>query len=174
MTNKLMARSLLICVIMLMPLISSALDQRPLCPVCRRYADKSPQSCTALLLLGGRHPKQITACSLFCLFETLEQYEAEPELITIANYDTVGDDFVQQLNVIQATYLFEAKGDPELSHEPYIYAFANKDAAKAAQKELGGELLEWEAVRQRCIKLAANWEPEREDDKDSDIPYRRR
>ena len=171
---KLIANLILTAAVLLIPLASSALDQRPLCQVCRRYIDTSPQACSAFILLGGRHPKSIQACSLFCLFEQLEQYESEPETIMIVNYETLEDEFVQQLNTKQAAYLFGVDAvEDELCNEPAVFAFPTKDAAKQAQAELGGELLEWAEVEARCVKLAAMWEPGTTNDEPSSIPHRR-
>ncbi len=170
---RFIVRVLLITALVLLPLVAEAINPRPICQVCRRYIDKSPQACSAFILLGGRHPKTIAACSLFCLFEQLEDYKSEPETYSVIDYATINDDFVQQLNAEQAVFLFSADGDAERSHEPYFFAFANAEHAKAAQADLSGEILKWDEVMQRCTELAAEWEPEQKDEQDSPIPPRR-
>lgn len=167
---RIISRMLLISAIVLLPLIASALDPRPICQVCRRYIDKSPQACSAFIMLGGKHPRNIEACSLFCLFEQLEKYESEPESYSVTNYSTINDEYVQQLSAKQAVFLFDAEGDNDLSQEPHIFAFSNEENAKAAQEELGGEILKWAEVKERCTKLAAEWEPKKAKERESGIP----
>lgn len=167
-------RTLVICLAVLLPLVAAALEPRLLCPTCQRYVDKSPQGCYARILLGGKHPKSVGACSLFCLFERLEDFKSKPEVITIVSYPTFHEDIVQRINVTQAVFLYDAKadGNEDLCHEPYIYAFPDEQLAKDAQAKLGGELLKWDAVQERCEKLAADWEPDTPDEEPSPIPHR--
>lgn len=146
---------------LLLPGGALAGTERPLCPVCRRYLDTSPQACNAFILLGGRHEKSINACSMLCLHEQLAKYESEPEHILINDYNTVGTDFVLQLNVIQAYFVFDAKGDDDLSNAPFVYAFRKEEDARALMKERGGELMEWDELAPRCVELAEEWEREK-------------
>jgi nitrous oxide reductase accessory protein NosL len=146
---------------LLLPGTALAVTERPLCPVCRRYIDTSPQACSAHMLLCGKHRKTITVCSVLCLHEKLAEYGSAPEFITVADFSTLEDEYVQQLNVVQAHFVFDAEGDESLSQAPFTYAFRNKDDARELADKRGGEVIGWDELTVRCTELAEEWEREK-------------
>jgi hypothetical protein len=148
---------------------AQALDTRPLCEVCRRYTDTAPCRIQAVIEIG-KHKKGLDVCSVFCLCERLEDYEQEPLYSIVRDYATYGGDDQRMLRAEHATYLYDASGDEQQSHEPYTYAFGSEEEAGAHQSELGGEIMDWSSVFESCTELAGEWEPE---DHDSYSPLRK-
>lgn len=137
---------------------TGAVEQRPFCEVCRRHTDTSPSRVQAQVQVG-RVKKVLDACSLFCLCEMLERYEDEPGYIFVIDYATYGTENQRTVHAKLATYLYDTEGDEQEMHEPFTLAFSSKEDAKAYQEELGGEVMDWEAVREIFVELAADWEP---------------
>jgi len=134
--------------------------ERPLCKVCRRYIDTSPSQAQAYLDYNGR-TKVVEACSLFCLFEILESRKGKLQWIYVQNHDTRNDPEPLPIKAQRAWFLYDAEvGDETLSHEPYIYAFTTEATAQEFAEELGGEVLNWDAVQERVKALTDEWEPE--------------
>jgi hypothetical protein len=87
-------------------------------------------------------------CSTDCLHQKLEEWEETAELsgFEILDFSTYGTDEPQMIDGLSAWYLFGTKPLPD-SMGPFAAAFASKDAAEAASKELGGELAQgWDGV----------------------------
>ena len=140
--------------------VTQALDVRPLCEVCRRYTDTAPSRVQAVIEIGD-HRKGLDLCSVFCFCERMEDYDQEPLYCLVLDYATYESDNEQLvLRADYATYLFDASGDEQKSHEPFIYAFSDEETAETYQSELGGEILDWESILEECTELAQEWEPE--------------
>lgn len=152
----------------------SALPLRPHCDQCRRFTDTSPARFQAYVPVKQRM-KVVDACSLFCLYELLEDYDEEPAWVFATNYATVGDKeaLPQRANLMY--YVFDcSEGDDEKTCPPYTYAFATEAEAAEFVAEHDGELLSWEDVVAQTIELTAEWEPEAEYERRSSAPYRKR
>jgi hypothetical protein len=63
------------------------------------------------------------------------------------------------LLVQDAWFLFDAKGKESVCQKPHIYAFKSKDEALKEQKNVGGQLLQWDDVKPKVKQLAADWNP---------------
>lgn len=137
-------------------------EPRPHCTVCRRFWDSSPSRIK--FTLKFKHTvKEYLVGSLFCYSEFMEDYpDKEPETAVIVNYLTRDDPAPLQLNLKKAVYLYDADGDDEKDAEPHVYAFANKDQAKEAQKDLGGEIVDFDEAMKRIKPLTDEYEPDLE------------
>jgi nitrous oxide reductase accessory protein NosL len=118
------------------------------CETCGMKWTQSTTRITAELNGTGSHKFE----SIGCLFQAVDS-AAEVTRFKIVNYATIKSESWQQLDGKSAHYLFgtsKLKG----SMAPFTAAFASKQAALAAQKELGGEYVTFEQV---WSKLAARY-----------------
>jgi len=140
---------------------SYAIEPRPLCPQCRRFIDSSPTRVHALLEIDGRE-RSLDVCSVFCLCECLDNRpKAELKHAQILSYNAYLDGQQTYLRARLACFLYNADGNEEVTAAPFVYAFASREDALAAQQELNGEVLEWNEVLSRCMKLAEEYEAKR-------------
>jgi hypothetical protein len=143
---------------------AQAAVSRPHCQVCGRYTDKSPSHVQASFKVK-KHSETVDTCSLLCYAERREDFADEPLNLLISGYQPKNStDPPLWLSAKRAYYLYEAEGDSQKCSEPFIYAFRSKDEAVQASKQLGGTVLEWPEVIERCTKLAADYEPPVADD----------
>lgn len=147
---------------LLLPLPGSAKVDRELCEVCGRYWDSSPQRCRAYIDLGHSNIRTIYACSLFCLLEKLEDYEdkGEERTLQVVLYSDRDSTGAVMLVLDKAWFVYGIEGDDQKVHEPYMAAFRNERAAREAQKELGGEVINFDSAHERVKKLTDDWEPQ--------------
>lgn len=138
---------------------AGALDPRPHCGLCRRFTDVSPARFQAYVPVG-KHSIFIDACSLFCLFEQLEDYDEEPSSVFTTDYATVGDNDGLRQRAERMHYVFDSpEGDAEKSNAPFTYAFMTKAAAQEFADEFGGEVLDWDEAVAATVELTDAWEP---------------
>lgn len=135
-----------------------ASTQRPHCEVCGRYTDKSPCRIRAAEKIG-RHLLDIDVCSVLCYAERLEDLQGEIIALQVLDSTTVHDDVPLTLGAVKAVYLYGTTGNEEKTAKPFILAFANNKAAEEARKTVGGELMSWDDVLAKCVKLAKDYEP---------------
>jgi hypothetical protein len=145
--------------------------ERPHCEICGRYIDKSPSRIRATERIG-KHGLEINVCSVFCYAERLEDLKGEIISAQVVDSTTLEDEAPVMLSTGKAAYLYGTSGDAEKTAEPFILAFASKQAAESARKTTGGELLNWDDVLAKCQKLAADYEPPQPDG--SNAPLRKR
>jgi len=67
-----------------------------------------------------------------------------------------------RMRLDNAHFLYDAEGDFEKTCEPFTYAFATREQAEQARAELGGEVLDYDEVRERITELTDEYEPERQ------------
>jgi hypothetical protein len=151
-------------VLLAVPPPASGLEMRPICDICRRFCDTSPGWVMGYVPVGKRHI-EVEGCSPFCFFEQLEDFENEPVGIKVVDHaGEMENGNIPLINAPYAWFVYDAAvGDDEKQQAPYCYAFRTKDAARKANEELEGEVLDWEEVSERSRELAAEWEPEEED-----------
>ena len=152
---------------------ASALNPRPHCGQCRRYSDTTPARFQAYVT-KGRRTKTIDACSLFCLFEQLEDFAEEPTGVFVTDYTILGDSDALPQRADRMHYVFDSpEGDDEKTNAPYTYAFATAAAAEDFAEEFGGEFLSWEDAAARTVELTDAWEPEKPTVDSTADPYRK-
>lgn len=127
-------------------LVAQAKDpERPRCENCGMFTDVSSTNVHALLKLDGEEGEHNFVC-LDCVHEFMhDKYEGKSELIglEVLDYNTFGTKTPKFIDGMTAWYLVGTSDLPG-SMEPMIAAFATKEAATKAQKDLGGELKNWE------------------------------
>lgn len=107
----------------------------------------------------GRRQWSLTLAGPIALFKKLETYSRAPEGVMILEYKAHQQGQRRMLEASAAWFLYDAKGDPETCQQPCIFAFRSKADAEAAQRELGGKLLQWEAASKQARDYAADWDP---------------
>ena len=139
---------------------AAALEPRPLCKTCRHYIDTSPTAVQAYLDYNGR-TKVVEACSLFCMFEQLEDLNGELKFFYVIDYAEWGDPEALPMRADRAWYVFDAEvGDDEKHQAPYTYAFRTEDTAIEYSEVLKGTVMDWETVRERTLELTEEYEPD--------------
>jgi nitrous oxide reductase accessory protein NosL len=130
--------------------------EAPRCDNCGMFMEKSATQVHATFEVEGVKHEHKFVC-LSCVYEyAASHYDgAVPTKLTVLDYNTFGTDKLAWLDTGKAWYL---SGTSKLagSMQPYIAAFASKDAALAQQQKLGGELLEFKAVQERLLKAQAD------------------
>jgi hypothetical protein len=116
-------------------------DAHVSCPHCGMYADKSRTAVAVMWEGGGSN----TLDSFDCVFNYMADNKLEVETATVSNYNE-GDP--EWIDVNAATYLYDTK-EVEGSMPPYVAAFADEEAAQAAQIELGGELMDFARLKEK-------------------------
>lgn len=129
------------------------------CDITQLVLKTCPNITTAGFADKRGHQWSITLAGPIALFEKLETYSQEPEDIYVVDYLQFQKSGQRMLDVKKAWFLYGAEGDPAVCQEPHIYAFRTKADAEKTRKELGGELLQWEAVSKRAKEFAADWSP---------------
>ncbi|MEZ5337882.1 MAG: nitrous oxide reductase accessory protein NosL [bacterium] len=107
---------------------------------------------------NGRHLWSFAVAGPIAFAEKMETYLEQPVTIYIVDYPTRNDENRRMVDVEKAWFLYDAEGDETLSQAPHIYGFREKDAAVAAQKEVGGELKRWDYVFEEVTAIAADWD----------------
>lgn len=142
------------------PLTSQARIDFSLCDVCRRVWDDSPARMKATVDLGHNHSRKLLACSPFCMCERMEDYKDKPiGTLQIVMHKEHKESGALMLIAERSWYLVEIDGNPKKDSEPHVGAYRNKKAAEEAQKELGGKVEDWAALKARILKLTDEWEP---------------
>lgn len=117
---------------------------RPRCENCGMYTDVSTTNVKAMLKINGKTAEHNFVC-LGCVHEYMEGKAAgKAELVSlkVLDYNTFGTKTPKFVDGKTAWYLVGTK-DLKGSMEPFIAAFAGKDAATKAKATLGGELMNW-------------------------------
>lgn len=125
---------------------TAALAEEPTCENCGMFWSKSVTRLTASIKLGGKSVEHKYEC-LNCLREGLATLGKGATLgaVKMLDYASAGTKSEKLIDAKKAWFLYgtsRLKG----SMPPNIAAFGTKDAAKAAQASLGGEILDWEAA----------------------------
>jgi nitrous oxide reductase accessory protein NosL len=137
-------RVFLICTALLLAfgLVAQAKEpQRPRCENCGMFTDVSPTNVHAMLKINGKEAEHNFVC-LGCVYEFMhEKVKGEAKLtgLKVLDYKTFGTKTPKFIDGMTAWYLVGTK-PLDGSMEPYMAAFASKDAAAKAQKTLGGEV----------------------------------
>jgi hypothetical protein len=118
--------------------------ERPRCENCGMFTDASATTVHAMLKLDGKEGEHNFVC-LGCVYEFMhDKYKGKAELagLKMLDYNTFGTKSPKFIDGKTAWYLV---GTSELpgSMEPYIAAFATKEAATKAKADLGGKLMNW-------------------------------
>ncbi len=121
----------------------SALAETGSCPYCGMFTANSAAHVEAHWSNGSETDHDCWDCT----FNWGRQAGLQLEHAQVVDYPTAGDS-PQWLEADKAFYLYDTE-KLEGSMPPYVAAFADKAAAQAAQGELGGELLDWTALRSR-------------------------
>lgn len=122
-------------------------QERPRCENCGMFTDISATTTLATLKVDGKAAEHNFVC-LDCILEYNErEFDGKGELtaLKVTDYPTFGTKSVQMIDGMTAWYLYGTKAIKG-SMEPYIAAFKTKDAAVAAQKTIGGDLLDFKAT----------------------------
>jgi nitrous oxide reductase accessory protein NosL len=128
-------------------LVFAAEDEAPRCDNCGMFFEKSPTRVSATIDLEDESYTHIFEC-FGCLHDFVhENYgEVMPSELSVLDYNTFATDGETMLDAFEAFYLFDTeriKG----SMAPYVAAFADEEAAKAAQETLGGELTDFAGMK---------------------------
>ena len=115
------------------------------CPYCGMYADSSLTRVVVLWQDGNFSQHD----SFDCVFLTIADEGRSIDQIQVTAYDPQAGS-VKWLDAVTASFLYDTKSISG-SMPPYVAAFADDDAALAAQADLGGEILDFNS-------LAARWQ----------------
>ncbi|MBN2080629.1 nitrous oxide reductase accessory protein NosL [bacterium] len=127
-----------------------AAEQEPRCDQCGMFIANSPTHVTASITSGDKeyaHQFESLGCYLNYLAENYDK-EAEVTELAILDFNSFGTDVPAVLAASDASYLYGTKR-LKGSMAPFIAAFADEEAAKAAQGELGGELVDYAGMLQQ-------------------------
>lgn len=120
---------------------------RPKCENCGMYTDTSSTHVVASIEIDGKTGDHEFVCP-DCLHEKLEEWgdKAELKSFEVLDYNSFNSDAPKMIDGMKAWYLFDTE-ELEGSMPVYSAAFSSKDAAKAASKDLGGELVQgWDGL----------------------------
>ena len=120
---------------------------RPRCENCGMFTDVSSTNVHAMLKVNGKEAEHNFVC-LGCVNEFMrDKLDGKAELtgLKIIDYPTFGTKSPQWIDGMKAWYLFGTK-PLKGSMEPYVAAFATKEAATKAKQKLGGDLLSFEDI----------------------------
>jgi hypothetical protein len=106
----------------------------------------------------GRHTWSFSVAGPIAFAEKMETYLAEPVAVYIVDYPTRDEENRRMVDVEEAWFLYDAKGDESINQKPHIYGFRKREEAVEAQKELGGELQRWDLVGEAVFKFAEDWD----------------
>ena len=119
-------------------------DDRPRCEVCRMFWDISSTRVEASIKADGK-----TAAHKFesfgCLAQFMKAGDKSLVSVKVLDYGTAASKTPKLIDAKKAWFLHgtsKLKG----SMAPFIAAFATKDAATKAQKDLGGDLMQWDKL----------------------------
>jgi rubrerythrin len=114
--------------------------ERPRCENCGMFTDISSTNVHAMLKIDGKEAEHNFVC-LECVYEFMHEKAKGAKLtgLKVLDYTTFGTKTPQFIDGMTAWYLVGTK-PLKGSMEPYIAAFATKDAATKAKKTLSGEL----------------------------------
>jgi nitrous oxide reductase accessory protein NosL len=135
-------------------------DETPRCDNCGMFMAKSATQVHATFTIDGKKHEHKFVC-LDCIYEfSAKTYDgALPTSVQVLDYTTFGTDKPVLLDANKAWFLY-GTGKLAGSMQPYIAAFATKEAAQAQQAALGGELIQFAAVQDQLLKeLAEEAEP---------------
>lgn len=141
------------------PAVRADMLNRERCAVTHLVLEDCPNLVKATFEDDRKHHWSFQVAGPIALFKKLETYASTPQDVLIRDYATQQSESPKMLLVQDAWFLYDARGDLEFSQKPHIYAFKSKDAALKAQHELAGELLQWDSVKTRAKKAAADWHP---------------
>lgn len=117
-------------------------QERPRCENCGMFTDVSSTNVHAMLKINGKEAEHNFVC-LECVYEFMhEKVKGKAELtgLQVLDYSTFGTKTPKFIDGMTAWYLVDTTKALAGSMEPYIAAFATKDAATAAKQKLGGEV----------------------------------
>jgi hypothetical protein len=132
-----------------MDMSAKAEAQRPRCENCGMFTDVSSTRVTAQVAVDGKTGDHLFVCP-GCLREKLEGWGGKAELkgFKVLDYTTFKTNHEKMIDGMDAYYLFGTKELPGSMDEPYVAAFATKEAAAKAQPKLGGDVVHgWDALR---------------------------
>lgn len=151
--------TVLACVLALASAAWAADEEAPRCDNCGMFFAKSAARVTTVVEVEGESYSHMFEC-LGCLHDYLhENYgEVMPAELQVLDYTTFDTDDEQMIDGFDAWYLF---GTERLAGAmpPYVAAFSDEDAAKAAQEELGGELVDFAGMRELMMAAKDEQEP---------------
>nr|MDQ3023375.1 nitrous oxide reductase accessory protein NosL [bacterium] len=118
-------------------------DAHQSCPYCGMFGDKS-RSAVAVMWVGGGSN---TFDSFDCLFNYMKDNNVQLQSATVKNYVVKGKP--EWIDAPAATFLFGTTTVVEGSMEPYVAAFATRDLAQNAMKDMGGEVVDFAALENK-------------------------
>ncbi len=127
---------------------------RPRCENCGMFTDISTTHSLAKITLDGKTAEHSFVC-LECVFEKLAEWgdRASLKSIKVIDYNTASSDVRKYVDVGKAWFLYDTsklKG----SMPTYTAAFSSKAAAEKAKADLGGTLMQWDALKPKLIEAA--------------------
>lgn len=132
---------------------AQAVLERPHCEVCRRFADTSPCRMQVTLVFG-RHAEALDLCSVRCFCELMEGFDEDQlRSVLVVDHATLALKQPLMQSVKRATFLYGTSGDEQKTREPYVLAFTSESDAEKAKEDLGGDLMNWEEVREVVVQL---------------------
>ena len=125
--------------------------ERPRCENCGMFTDISATHSLASITLDGKTAEHSFVC-LECVFTKLAEWGDRAKLkgIKVLDYATATADKRKYVAVGDAWFLYDTsklKG----SMPTYTAAFASKSAAEKAKTELGGTLMQWDALKPKLL-----------------------
>lgn len=139
---------------LLLAALPLAAFEMKLCEECRRNWDDSPAR-IRLVIGAGNRDKTIHICSPLCCVQQMDaRPNAEFKAIQVVDWRARGEVSPTMLMAQRAHFLVGIDGDEQKTREPYVAAFNSERLARAQIESLGGQLLDWDALLERCRKLA--------------------
>lgn len=106
----------------------------------------------------GRHTWSFSVAGPIAFAEKMETYLQKPVAVYIVDFPSRDEENRIMVDVEKAWFLYDAKGDESINQKPHIYGFRKREDAVAAQKDLGGELQQWDLLEEEVIKFAEEWD----------------
>ena len=136
---------------------TDAVEEEPLvCENCGMLYQPSSTKVDVVAKVDGETAGHIFA-TMPCLYNHVNFFwDGEAELVTVEvlDYTTYGLKEEKMIDALKAFYLYDTKKLKGTS-EPYIAAFATKEALEKAKADLGGEAVDYEEVMKRLVKDAS-------------------
>ncbi|MCH7472237.1 nitrous oxide reductase accessory protein NosL [bacterium] len=132
---------------------TDAVEEEPLvCENCGMLYQPSSTKVDVVAKVDGETAGHIFA-TMPCLYNHVNFFwDGEAELVTVEvlDYTTYGLKEEKMIDALKAFYLYDTKKLKGTS-EPYIAAFATKEALEKAKADLGGEAVDYEEVMKRLV-----------------------
>lgn len=133
---------------------SVAKEDRPSCEKCGMFWDISPARSEVSVIDGASTNTHLYE-NFNCAYKDLtSQYgdDVVPSKLEVVDYQTFNSKHPEMIDAFEATFLYGTKR-MKATMPPFIAAFSSEKDAKAAQKVIGGDLLDsFDSVWKRLTK----------------------